>query len=175
MQPCLFLCALLCFVAAPPPQPLQCSPSPSPLLPGVAPGRVWRALPPTALVLAPDRLHTPWVRWSVLITASVGHIAAGTAHSLGDAVPGQIAYPLTVLPSCAGDRSWLHSVVLLPNFFFLSFFLSFFVCLFVCVCFSFVRPALCLGIAMFEDRIEGANLLSDNFFFFLLCVCFCCK
>lgn len=72
VQPCLVLCALLCFVAAPPPPPPQpdtCAaaaaaaaavlspPSPFHSFPGVAPGRVWRALPPTALVLAPDRFH----------------------------------------------------------------------------------------------------------------------
>lgn len=43
-------------------------------------------------------------------------------------------------------------------------------CVYLCVCFSYVRPALCLGIAMFEDRIEGANLLSV-FFFFSFCAC----
>lgn len=125
---------------------LQCSPSPHPTPPGVAPGRVWRALPPTALVLAPDRLHTPWVRWSVLITACVGHIAAGTAHSLGDGFLGQIAYPLTVW--CRSLLCWESLLVALCCaaeilfaaklfFFFLSF--SFFVCVCLFVCLFFLR------------------------------------
>lgn len=155
VQPCLVLCALLCFVAAlPPPQPDTCAaaaaaaaaaavlsspPLPLPLLPRCG---TWACLACTAthrVSLGARPFTPPWVRWSVLITACVGHIAAGTVHSSGDGFLGQIAYPLTVW--CCSLLCWESLLVALccAKILFAAKLFFFLASLFVCLC-VFVFP-----------------------------------